>query len=405
MQPKYKVAYLVTHPIQYQAPMLRYIVQNSEIDLTALFMSDFSVKGYSDPGFGKKIEWDTPLLEGYKHIFLPVRGDNKRISNPRPFVTGLRKVLSEGGYDALWTHGYAHQVQIRAILIAKSLGMKVLVRAESQRTAVGRTKSNAWLKETALRALFAKVDGFLTIGSMNREYYESLGVPDSKLFRVPYAVDNAFFQSRAAEAAKSRDAFRAELGLEPGRPVILYASKLSERKKSKELLEAYAKLSPDGKTAPKPYLLFVGDGTERPMLEAKVNELGWDTVKFLGFQNQTKLPAFFDLCDVFVLASAKEQWGLIVNEVMNAGRAVIISNEVGCGPDLVRDGENGYIVPVDDVDALSDRLRRITGDPELALSMGRRGREIIDTWGFQQDLEGLEAALDATTGKLRQEGA
>jgi glycosyltransferase involved in cell wall biosynthesis len=141
---------------------------------------------------------------------------------------------------------------------------------------------------------------------------------------------------------------------------------------------------------------MVGDGELRPKLEARVRELGWSSVRLPGFKNQTELPRYYDLCDVFVLPSEREPWGLVINEVMNAGKPVIVSDRVGAGPDLVRDGQNGFVVPVGDIDALADRLDVLTRSPETALKMGAKSRERIASWDFEADLRGLLAALEAT---------
>ena len=71
MQRRVRLAYLVSHPIQYQVPLLRRIAKEPDIDLTVLFGSDFSVRGYEDKGFGVAVKWDVPLLDGYKYEFLP----------------------------------------------------------------------------------------------------------------------------------------------------------------------------------------------------------------------------------------------------------------------------------------------------------------------------------------------
>jgi glycosyltransferase involved in cell wall biosynthesis len=118
-------------------------------------------------------------------------------------------------------------------------------------------------------------------------------------------------------------------------------------------------------------------------------------VRFLGFRNQTELPAFFDLCDVFVLVSKHEPWGLVVNEVMAAGRAVIVGDEVGCAPDLVKNGVNGFTVPAGDIDALVEALCVVTGSAERARRMGEESRRIIDTWSFSEDVAGLRRALES----------
>ncbi len=394
----YRVAYLVSHPIQYQAPLLRYIVAHSEIELTAFFLSDFSVKSYQDEGFGTAVQWDVPLLDGYPSHVLPALGDNQRLTPLRPFVYGLARHLKAGRFDALWMHGYSHQANLRAMMVAKSQGIKVFVRAESQMGAASGSSSLRRIKEPILRRLFGGVDAFLSIGSLNSAYYRHYGVPDDKIFSVPYAVDNEFFQRQAQIARPGREDLRRELGLTPGRPIILYASKFQPRKRAGDLLEAYRALSPDGRQEPAPYLLFVGDGEQRAALEQKAQETGWSGIRFLGFKNQTELPRLFDLCDVFVLPSDAEQWGLIVNEVMSAAKPVIVTDQVGAAPDLVRDGENGYVVPVGDTEALAGRLRDITCDPGRAQRMGERSLEIIQGWGFREDLAGLWQALEATAG-------
>ena len=96
---------------------------------------------------------------------------------------------------------------------------------------------------------------------------------------------------------------------------------------------------------------------------------------------------------VFVLPSRHEPWGLIVNEVMNAARPAIVSDDVGCGPDLIADGENGCIYPVGDVSALADAMRRVLETPDHAAAMGQRAFERIQRWGFEQDIQGLRRAL------------
>ena len=397
----YRVAYLVSHPIQYQAPLLRYIVAHSNIELTAFFLSDFSVRSYRDEGFGTAVEWDVPLLDGYPSEVLPSLGGNQRVTSVLPLVHGLARRLRSDRFDALWMHGYTHPANLRALIVAKSQGIKVLVRAETQMGAAGGSSSVRRIKEPILRRLFGNVDAFLSIGSLNTAYYRRYGVPDAKIFSVPYAVDNEFFQKQAQLAHPGREDLRCSLGLMPGRPIILFASKLLRRKRAGDLLEAYQRLSPDGRGEPLPYLLFVGDGEERLALEEKSKETGWSSIRFLGFKNQTDLPALFDLCDVFVLPSEAEQWGLIVNEVMNAAKPVIVTDEVGAAPDLVRDGENGYVVPVGDIAALALRLKEVTGDAENARRMGERSLEIIEKWGFKEDLEGLAQALKATTEARR----
>jgi glycosyltransferase involved in cell wall biosynthesis len=130
------------------------------------------------------------------------------------------------------------------------------------------------------------------------------------------------------------------------------------------------------------------------MLAGRAQALGLaNRVCFAGFRNQRELPAFYDLADVFVLPSRREPWGLVVNEAMNAGRAIVVSDQVGSGPDLVKPGENGAIVPVNDVDRLAAALAASLASPAHTAALGRRSLEIIDRWGFREDIVGLKHAL------------
>jgi glycosyltransferase involved in cell wall biosynthesis len=403
MASKVKLAYLVTHPIQYQAPLLRRIAADPGIDLTVFFCSDFSLRGYQDPGFGKTIAWDVPLTGGYRHEILPAVGRTAPVSFWRPWNYGLAARLRRGRFDVLWVHGYNRWFHWRAMAAAKLRGLKVLVRDEATAISARRGLVKRLVKGWFFGGLGRVCDGFLAIGTLNARYYQAYGIPPERIFSMPYAVDNDFFQEQARAAATGRQTRRRDLGLEPGRPVILSASKLSAVKGGLDLLEAYIQLSPDGVTEPHPYLVFIGDGDQRPLLEARARSTRWNSIKILGFKNQRELPQYYDLCDVLVLPSRFEPWGLVVNEAMNAGRAVIVSDRVGCGPDLVHEGVNGYVFQTGDRAGLCQALEKVVGDPHRCRSLGAKSLEIIRHWGFDQDLAGLRQALAYVMGAAAHE--
>jgi glycosyltransferase involved in cell wall biosynthesis len=386
----FRLAYIVSHPIQYQAPLLRRIAAEPGIALKVFFRSPMGLKSYVDPGFGQAIAWDTPLLEGYDHEFLPALGDPMRVTRYlRPLNYGLGRRLRD--FDALWVHGYARVFHWGAMLAAKRRGLKVLLRDESTSISMPRGQAKLLAKRGFFAGLRQLVDGVLAIGSLNRAYYVEQGFDPSRIFLMPYAVDNGHFRAGAAQAQANRAASLASLGLPPDRPRIVFSGKLTPIKAPDVLLEAFARLG-----QPQASLCFVGDGPLRGMLEARARALGLaDRVFFAGFRNQRELPAFYDAADVFVLPSRREPWGLVVNEAMNAGRAVVVSDQVGSGPDLVRPGENGAIVPVDDAGALAVALADVLASPARAAAMGQRSLEIIDRWSFREDVVGLKQALAA----------
>ena len=396
-----RLAYLVSHPIQYQAPLLRRIAREPGIDLTVLFGSDFSLRDYKDEGFGIAIKWDVPLLEGYRSEFLPALRDNGTEGTFSPVSRGISVRLARGvdgsPFDVLWVHGYATANQMHGILAAKGLGIPVIVRAESWLSDRPRSGMKLAAKKIFFEGLKQLIDAVLVTGEPNRAYWEHYMGPDFPMFTMPYAVDNDWFQARSRQAVEGRAEMQARFGLDAGRPVILFASKLQTRKHCGDLIAAYEKLSPSPGVEPEPYLLIVGDGEERAALEQQARATGFSSIRFAGFGNQTEMPRYFDLASVFVLPSRHEPWGLTVNEAMNAGRAVIVSSDVGCAADLITNGVEGYVFPVRDVDALADALRNVLATPETAASMGQNALARISAWSFEQDVNGLRQAIAAVT--------
>ncbi len=396
-----RLAYVVSHPIQYQAPLLRAIAADAAIDLTVFFCSDFSLRSYQDAGFGATLTWDVPLTDGYRHVVLPRWRDT---SNPgalapvsRGIFCGLRKGIDGKRFDAVWIHGYSSVDAVHAILAARLLGLPVLLRAEPWLADRLRSRAKLWLKRISFALLRRYTAAVLPIGTRNAEYWAHYFGPQFPSFLMPYAVDNAFFANGALAAAATRAELQDELQLDPGRAVILFASKLQSRKRCSDLLDAYlngiAELNPEQK----PHLLIVGDGEQKAALQQRALEQSASLVRFAGFRNQRELPRFFDLASVFVLPSQHEAWGLVVNEAMACGLPVIASTDVGCAADLVKDGVNGFIVPVGNVPALQRALVEVCA-PGHAQQMGEQSRQIIAKWSFREDIAALKRALAFVTG-------
>jgi glycosyltransferase involved in cell wall biosynthesis len=389
-----RLAWIATHPIQYQAPLLRAIAQCPDIELTVLFFSDFSSRNFVDPGFGRAIEWDTPLLEGYKYEFLPGTGaDIDEIKTFQPRVSGLSKRLNKQNFDAVVVQGWNHYGMVMAAWLAKHAGLTVMMRCEATDHVDSSRGLKRILRESTVRFLLSQVDCCLAIGTRNRDFYLSRKFPAQKIGKMPYCVDNDHFRREAQRADVAQ--MRAQLGLAPGRPIILYASKFIARKYADLLLEAYQRLR-----EPRPYLVYVGDGELRRGLEATISNQGLKDVRLAGFRNQRELPAFYAMADIFVLPSVNETWGLVINEAMNAGCAIITTDQVGSAVDLVRSNENGYVIKARDVSALTHALEQCLAN-ERFREMGRRSLEIIENWGIKENVAGLRASMGLTANEHR----
>lgn len=399
-----RVAYLLSHPIQYQSPLLRLLAQQPGLELTVLYTSDFSVRSYNDKGFGVSVEWDVPLLGGYQHEFLPRLLDGRDVSFFRPLNHGIFHRLRQGRFDVLWIHGYATLNSWMAMAAAKLLGIPVLLRTDSTLIDHPRGRVRLAVKNLFFRILRRFTYGVLSVGQRNTEYWRHHLGRDIPVFSIPYAVDNDYFQQRCQAASASQEKLRQELGLTAGRPVLLFASKLLARKRCIDMVDAYLELVKrsrlEGASRPLPYLLIVGEGEQRPHIEARLQQASAEDregVAMLGFRNQSELPRFYDLCDVFVLPSIHEPWGLVVNEAMNAGKAIVVSDQVGCQPDLVEDGDNGIVFPAGDVGVLVDALANVLADPAACRKMGERSLERIQTFSFEANVRGLMQAFTSAS--------
>ncbi len=386
---KLQLAYFVSHPIQYQAPLLRQIAAQPDIDLTVYFTSDFSARGYLDEGFGVNVQWDIPLLDGYRYEVLPP-GLFRTAHHDRQISAGIYQRLRRQKFDIVWVHGYSSFNSMQTILASRLLRIPVLLRSDSNLYDRPRSPLKLKLKDGFFQVLRLGVSGALACGKANRQYWRHHLGQDIPVFDMPYAVDNTFFRHQACQAARHREELRSELGLESGRPIFLFASKLQKRKRCLDLIEAFLRAG-DSSAVRRSYLLIAGDGEERLEIERRV--AGNTNIRMLGFRNQQELPRFFDLCDAFVLPSIHEPWGLVVNEVMNAARAVIVSDQVGCQPDLVHPGVNGYVFKALDIESLASALREAISSPENLVRMGQQSLRIIDSYSFEHDLAGLRQAL------------
>jgi glycosyltransferase involved in cell wall biosynthesis len=392
--PPIRLAYLVSHPIQYQAPLLRRIAAEPDIDLTVFFCSDISTRAFRNEGFGRVLQWDVPLLDGYTHRFLPVWGSRQPVTVWRPITHGIGRALTHGRFEALWVHSYARLSNIAAMIAARRRAIPVLLREEMSQFSTQRSGLKRALKSIGMAGLDRLVAAYLTIGSVNRDYYRAHGIAESRIFLMPYAVDNERFRL-AAEAARGAFAARKdELGIPAERPVAAMAARLIEEKAPADLIAAWRLFTEKLPSERRPFLLVIGDGPLRSSLEAAA--AGLDTVRFLGFRNQMELPLFYAIADLLVLPSIREPWGLVVNEAMAAGCAILASDRVGAAKDLVRDGINGAIFPAGSVPALAQSLERLFAGPDRLAQMGRQSLAIIANWSFNEDIAGLRAALAAT---------
>jgi glycosyltransferase involved in cell wall biosynthesis len=386
-----RIAVINSHPIQYFAPLYRFLNAAPDLDVTAIYFSDVSIRGGKDVGFGRDVKWDLDLLEGYRSVFV---GSRAHIREPGGFwsliAPSVWNEVNSGRYDVLWLHGHNYAANIIASMAAKAAGIPIMMRGETHLD-LPRNGVKSALRRPLMGTLYGLCDRLLAIGSANAAFYRAMGVPDHKIFLVPYCVDNDRFISAASLSSDQKAEVRKRYSIPLDQPLLLYAAKFITQKRPDHLLEAVRRLKT---VSSRPFTLaMAGSGELEPKLRTMCVECSLDNVFFPGFINQSQLPRLYAASDIFVLPSEQEPWGLAVNEAMCAGLPIVISREVGCVDDLVQDGVNGYTVAAGDIEGLGCALRRLIEADALRRRLGQASLTRIRQWGYPQCLAGIRSAL------------
>ncbi len=391
MDERFRLAVLISHPIQYFTPLYRRLAQEPDIDLSVLFCSAGGVETYDDRGFGIPVKWDIPLLDGYDHRFLRNLSHKARVDGFFSLVNpGLLVELQPHRYDAVLVNGHSYFSYLLGIAVAKLRGIPVFMRSETH-LLLRRSAFKLALRRPVMSVFYRHLcDRCLAIGTRNRAFYVAHGVRRNHLFDVPYVVDNEYFAQAAARFKTRKEDTMVDLGLPTDKPVILYVSKLIPRKRPHDLLLAFRMLRRWGTEAA---LLFVGSGELEQSLQEYASQYEIDDVCFAGFQNQSELPKLYAVADVFVLPSEDEPWGVVINEAMCAGLPVIASEEIGAVPDLVVHGYNGMTFRAGDVDQLTAHLESLVINKSLRQQMGKNSLMVIKDWDLEHCVQGVIAAL------------
>lgn len=388
-----RLGILCTHPVQYYAPLFRRLASTPGVDVTVHF-AHRPTPVEQGIGFGVAFEWDIDVTGGFEHVWLLNRASAPSVGAfngcDTPEIGGL---IARGGFDAFLIMGWHSRTYWQAMRAAWMAGVPVLVRGDSQ---LGSDTMPRRLAKSVVYPLFMRrFAACLSVGSRSEEYFRRYGA--RRVVRSPHFVDNEFF-SRAADALRTgRDQLRDQLGIPAGATVACFAGKLIEKKRPLDLIRAAGLAQRDDL-----WVLVAGDGELRRACEEEARRLGVNA-RFTGFRNQSQIPEAYAVADVLVLPSdARETWGLVVNEAMASGRCVLVSEAVGCAPDLVIDGTTGHRFPLGDVERLAALLAALHDQPERLQAMSALARRHIAAFDVGAAAAGiLSAAQAARRGNAR----
>lgn len=390
---KIRLAVLASHPIEYQGPLFKKIAEHPKIDLMVYFCWDFGVKETYEPSFGRLIKWKIPLLEGYRFKFLKNAAFKKTSANFFGEVNfGVIPEIIKKKHDAVLILGWQVFTDWLAVFTAFFTRTPIFLRGENPFSQeILKPKWKLSLKKIILGRLFGIAKAIFYIGEENRKFYKYYGVPDGKLIFMPYAVDNErFFQESKALSGK-KNKLKKDFGISSDKTVILCAGKLIGKKRPIDVLKAYSMVKGGNKA-----LVFMGDGPLKKEIWKFVEENGLSDVHITGFIDPLEIKKFYAMADIFVLPSgAGETWGLVVNEAMCFGLPVIVSDIAGSAPDLVKNGVNGYVFPVGNIEELFSKIKELAENPRKAEAFGEKSLEIVKKYDFKKDIESILKALES----------
>ena len=347
-----------THPIQYRAPVYSRLQEISPGSFNVVYASDFSVRGGRDPGFAQALTWDTNLLAGYPSIVL--RSDLTQ--SPSDWnaldgrgLWGLIRRLQPG---AILLNSLNYRYDAVAYAAARLHGTQVWMRCETQDYAFPRSWLKNLIRSAYYRLLYAGITQAFPIGRLNREHWIRHGLRPRQLRAANYCTPDRAGPLSLQERGNRRRALRDQLGLGPHQLLVAFFGKLIAKKDPTLLLEAVPYLSETMRQ--RLSLLYVGSGELQKELEVQavtVEACDGITTHFAGFVNQSALPDWYLAADVVVLPSrrAGETWGLVVNEALQAGCGVVVSEAVGCAADF-GDWERFRTIPVGSAQHLAEAL-------------------------------------------------
>lgn len=381
-----KLAIISTHPIQYNAPVFKLLAERGNILLKVFYTWEKSRDGIFDIKFKQNIKWDIPLLDGYEYQFVKnISSDQgthhfKGMMNP-----GLNAAVKAWGAEAVLVFGWNFHSHLKAMRYFKGK-IPVYFRGDStildDKPGIKKLLRLAWLKY-----VYRFVDFAFYVGLNNKNYFLRHGFSEKKLIFAPHAIDNLRFADSDDEYGKSAKQWRLELGIQEDDLVLLYAGKFESKKDPMLLMKAALELQSN-----KLKFIFAGDGelkTELMQMAGKHSH-----IIFLPFQNQTRMPVLYRVADVFVLPSKgpNETWGLAINEAMASGKAILVSDRVGCAPDLVKNGENGFVFKAQDISDLKQKLRKF--NQSNCVVFGNQSLKQIENFSIGNLADQIEKAFD-----------
>lgn len=315
---------------------------------------------------GRDAAWLKGTFENFTGIFLK----GVPIANESALCPVAIKYLHNGNFDGIIIGGYSTPTAILSIQYLAMHRMPFMLNSDG-----GMVKDDGKIKYAVKRYLISRASAWLSTGKTTDEYLIHYGAKQDRIRRYP------FTSLRAADIlAKPVDEgekaiLRLELGMTE-KKIVLSVGQFIHRKGFDVLIKASDNLSDD-------VGVYIVGGEPTPEYLMMKDDLKLDRVHFIGFKQKDELKKYYAAADLFVLPTREDIWGLVVNEAMAAGLPIVATNRCNAGLELVSDGVNGYIIPIDDAAALAERINEVFANPIKQKAMAEASLRIISNYTIE----------------------
>lgn len=389
---------IASHPIQYTSPIFKELEKSTLFNVRVFYLT-IPDKDSQSLGFNHQFVWDIPLFDGYRFTCSrSISGGGLRkgffgVRLTRP-AWELRRVLQERRPDAVLMTGWHFFGLVQIFFFLRNLNIPILLRMDSNDL-----KKRSLLATRFYRWYASFVSIGLSVGTRNRKFLKSIGMPDERIVRCPHVVDNIYFENGVNARRKHQIGLRKSMGLAEKSYCFTYIGKFEKKKNPLDILLAFDTCyTRQGRRDLS--LLMVGSGELHLecMDFAKEKDL---PVIFPGFINQSSICDMYAVADCVVLASNEDEtWGLVINEAMACGIPVIVSDRCGCATDLVEDGKTGYIYEYGNIGEFAGCMEKMVSNKTQSDQMGVNGKKLIkDQYNISLVRRGVEEGMAKVFGE------
>jgi glycosyltransferase involved in cell wall biosynthesis len=375
-----RVTVVSPEPTPYRSPLFDRIAARDDIELTVV---------YAAPTVASR-RWK--VEPRHRTVFL--RGVEIRLLRPvlrhdYPVTPGIGRALKAARPEAVVVSGWSTFAAQRAVAWCRHHQVPYVLLVESH-DAGPRAAWRRAVKDTFVPPIIRGAAACLAVGTLARESLIARGAPAEHVRVFANTIDVDAWIARADELRRRRHDLRSALGADEDDVVVLSVGRLVREKEFPTLLDAVARIGDD-----RLLVAIAGSGPEHAALASYEGV----RVRLLGELGEQRLAETYVAADVFALLSTHEPWGVVVNEAAASSLPLVLSERVGAARDLLRDGENGLVVPAEDVEAAADAIRVFLGADERQRA-GARSRELVRAWDYDSSVDAfVETVREVATSR------